>query len=64
MLKRVAMLKEVPHPGHKKDDRHLALQLAEFKHDGGKIHKGYRFVCLEGTDGPQRETHIPLLADA
>jgi hypothetical protein len=60
----VTVLKEVIHPDHKKDDWHLALQLAEFKHSGGKVHRGYRFVCRRETGHAQNDTRIPSLADA
>jgi hypothetical protein len=60
----VTVLKEIVHPGHKKDDWHLALELAEFKHGSGKVYKGYRFVCRQGTGPTETEPRIPSLADA
>jgi hypothetical protein len=61
----VTVLNEVVHPGHTKDNWHLALQLAEFKHSGGQVYKGYRFVCRADESADARhETRIPSLADA
>jgi len=61
----VTVLNEVPQPDDKKkEDWHLALQLAEFKHAGGAIRKGYRFICREGTNPMQHDTRIPSLAEA
>jgi hypothetical protein len=60
----VHVLKEVIHPGQKKDDWHLALRLAEFKHSDGKSQKGFRFVCRHGAGPVKDDTRIPSLADA
>lgn len=63
-MESVTVLKEVVHPGHKKDDWHLGLQLAEFKHGSGKVHKGYRFICRHGNGSVETDVRIPSLADA
>jgi hypothetical protein len=60
----MTVLKEVVHPGHEKDDWHLILQFGEFKHGSGKTHRGYRFVCRQGTGPVQHNTRIPSLGDA
>jgi hypothetical protein len=60
----VKVMKEVVHPGHPKDNWHLALQRAAITYSDGRAVKAYRFVCREGLGRPEHEAHFPSLADA
>ena len=41
----VKVMKEVVHPGHPKDNWHLALQHTEVTYSDGRTVQAYRFVC-------------------
>jgi hypothetical protein len=49
----VKVMKEVVHPGHPKDNWHLALQRAAITYSDGRAVKAYRFVCREGLGKPE-----------